>query len=247
MMNTKRYNLILCEGETDQVLIGLYLEALGGWKFKKTDKPLYKENEIVWYSGKNQSVLGIWRVEGNDFSRVMAKISEREKYDAGLDSLVVITDHDDEKAENERVVETFKGFIDCFPETKGSIDRLSANLNFWTEVSYQSSFDENKARMCYLLVPMQEVGALETFMLNALSENNPEQKEVIDQVKRFIKDFESEVYLKSRRDKVKAELGISLSIFNPERIFRIMDELLSQANWAEFDASDKQFSILKEI
>ena len=35
----KKYNsLILCEGETDQALIGSYLEATSGWKYQKKTK-----------------------------------------------------------------------------------------------------------------------------------------------------------------------------------------------------------------
>ena len=99
----------------------------------------------------------------------------------------------------------------------------------------------------YLLVPKDSQGALETFILKAFSEKNENRKQVADQVKAFIQHFSSDVYLKSRREKIKAELGVSLSIFNPDKVFTTMDELLKSVDWHSFDIVNDHFKILCEI
>jgi len=90
-------------------------------------------------------------------------------------------------------------------------------------------------------------GALETFMLDALSEKSPEKKHVVEQSRSFVKGFKSDVYLKKRRERTKAELGVALSAFSPDKVFTTMQELIDSFDWTEFEATDKQFKLLTEI
>ena len=99
----------------------------------------------------------------------------------------------------------------------------------------------------YLLVPLDSVGALETFMMNSLSEQNEEKSNVILQAKEFVKNFSSQVYLRERREKVKAELGVSLSVFSPDKVFTTMKELIDSAHWETFATANTQFERLKEL
>lgn len=118
----------------------------------------------------------------------------------------------------------------------------------WHNIEFIDSFSERRTiRYCYLLVPLDSQGALETFMLNALSENSNEKKEAIRQVRDFVNNFKSNVYLRKRREKVKAELRISISVFDPRKTFYTMRELIESIDWMEFDQTDKQYGILKEI
>ena len=47
--------IVLCEGETDQALIGCYLERVMNWEYMKNEKkvPLPQES-IVWYKKKEK-------------------------------------------------------------------------------------------------------------------------------------------------------------------------------------------------
>ena len=119
--------------------------------------------------------------------------------------------------------------------------------NKWVSVVYDNAFGSTEIRLCYVLVPLTEIGALETFMMNALSEQSTEQRSVILQAKEFVTNFSSEKYLRERREKIKAELGVSLSVFSPDRIFTTMKELLDSVQWSEFDTTNAQFNILKEL
>jgi len=59
--------------------------------------------------------------------------------------------------------------------------------------------------------------------------------------------FKSDVYLKKRRERTKAELGVALSAFSPDKVFTTMQELIDSFDWTEFEATDKQFKLLTEI
>ena len=84
-------------------------------------------------------------------------------------------------------------------------------------------------------------------MLASLSEQAAEKERVITQAKEFVENFKSDVYLRQRREKNKAELGVSLSIFSPDRIFTTMNELIRSVNWVEYQTAQKQFRLLRAI
>lgn len=101
--------------------------------------------------------------------------------------------------------------------------------------------------LCYILVPLKMQGALETFMLNSLAEQASEKDEIIRQASDFINNLKSDVYLTKRREKVKAQLGVSLSVFSPDRVFTTMNELLQSVNWAVFQTAHEQFKALNNL
>lgn len=60
-------------------------------------------------------------------------------------------------------------------------------------------------------------------MLKALCESSDSRHEVADKVHDFVARFNTEskynVFLKRRRDKIKAELGMFVSVINPDKMF----------------------------
>lgn len=241
----KYKGIILCEGETDQALIGTYLESTAGWRFLKSKANLPFRDENVWaYCNKDGQFFGIWQVGGNDFERTLKIVLQGAKQDEIVDNIAIVTDHDDEDAEEVRP----NRILEVVSATLGvEVPKKNEFISRWASVSYENAFGKTRIKICYILVPLTEVGALETFMMNALSEQSPEQRDVIMQAKDFVKHFSSDKYLKGRREKIKAELGVSLSVFSPDRIFSTMKELLDSVQWNEFDTTNEQFNVLKEL
>ncbi len=238
-------SIILCEGETDQALVGCYLEKVAGWMFTRDikDNPFPKE-PISWYMDKDSQNFGIWQVGGNDFSKALKSLFEREKLEHSIDSIVIITDHDDEDAEQGRVTAIQSVIATVLDD---QIIDITVATNAWSIISFRNSFGATKIQFLYLLVPVEEYGALETFMMNALSEQSKEKEHVIEESKAFINEFQSDVYLKQRRDRIKAELGVSLSIFSPDRIFTTMKELIDSVHWEKFEETHRQFDELNRL
>ena len=156
--------LILCEGNTDQILIGSYIENTTNWKYVSAmkSKP-FEEKDINWYQ-KGSDFLGIWECGGYLFKQQIELICKRERLEHEIQNLLIITDHDDSKAESERFEEV-KNDLMCGLE---SDDLGELAINKWTIVHYDSAFGKAFCNVGYLLVPLDKQGALETFMLDAL-------------------------------------------------------------------------------
>lgn len=247
MRNIK--GLILCEGESDQILIGAYLGDIKGWKYvrKNSDKP-FEDEAVTWYTDEQNNLLGIWAVGGCSFIPAIRKIMDYQKLDHKVEKVAVVTDYDDEHAIKERPETIYREIDTVLKVTGFEPEKYLQRPNIWHELCFQDDFSKDvKMDFCYLLVPKDGEGALETFMLKALSEQNSENKEVIEQVRRFLAEFKSDIYLKKRREKIKAELSVSISIFSPERMFDTLKEIIESVDWKEFRATDQQFGVLGEI
>ena len=238
-------SIILCEGETDQALLGCYLEKTAGWSFAKDQKAdLFPLEQVVWYKDGHNNLKGIWQVGGNDFTDAVQKVLDRELLEHQFDHLVIVTDNDDSAEVRERLQEVLKTVAAV---SRGCKLGEECEENQWGSFIIENSFSRSEIQFLYLLVPMQETGALETFMMNSLSEQSEEKRNVIDQSKVFVKGFQSDCYLKQRREKVKAELGVSLSVFSPDRIFTTMKELIDSVEWERFSTTHEQFELLKQV
>lgn len=132
---------------------------------------------------------------------------------------------------------------------KGNI----VNNTEWEQLLLPCAFSEYYLfRFCAKLIPVQEKGALETFIVDMLQNvKDPfmriENKKMIDQVDVFLKNFHSETYLKKRRERIKSRLSVTLSIISPDRTFSTINEILQSIAWDKYDTYNKQFLFLKEI
>lgn len=246
-MNNK-YFLLLCEGETDKILISYYLNKLSGWKyFTSNETPFTDHEEMSWYS-RNTDILGIWPVGGNSFNSTIIEIAEYESYQHSIDKIIIVTDHDSNDEVEKRHNDIYNAICNSFKLNDLDICYFLSNKNQWISIDVVDSFnDTNKIQFCYLLVPDNCQGALENCVLDYLSDNDCDKQKVIKEVKKFIANFDSNVFLKTRRDKIKAELGISFSIFSPDKIFTTMNELLKSIDYCKFDLINSQFSIFKNL
>lgn len=245
----RNINMILCEGETDQVLMGAYIMRTTNWEWWKLKDPPFSKQGIAWYKDKNDSerVMGIWLMGGNDFIPAVREIAKRAKYESSVSKLLIVTDHDDDiDAERERP----EGIYSVLCSELGAQYNLGQySLHEWSTINFTDrSGEKTHMQVYYLLVPADSKGALETFMLNALSEKDEEKKKVIKCAKKFVKFVsEKREYLKSRRDKIKAELGVSLAVFSPDKAFSTMKEIIDSVDWTKFDSTQHQFQVLKQM
>jgi hypothetical protein len=244
-MKNRKYKIILCEGETDQILIGSYLEKIGKWTyFKGKNLPFHKES-INWFTNSEEDFLGIWQVGGNNFTIPLKEVLDLAHLESSIQKLAIITDHDDNDAETVRPSKLLS-VIGKELNTEAAVDLQW--IGQWKSLTFQDSFKAYSViELCYILVPLNMQGALETFMLESLAEQAPEKEGIICQARDFINNIKSNVYLTKRREKVKAQLGVSLSVFSPDRIFTTMDELLKSVNWAEFQTAHEQFKALDNV
>lgn len=152
--------IVLCEGETDQVLISSYLGAARGWKYFRYKNPPFAKEPIRWFKNKRDELLGFWVVEGNSFAGPIKKLLKRLQYESEstIGSIVVVTDHDDSAAEHDRL----QDMLDAIGTTLGTPGVGRGILpNKWYSLTFASRFPGTRdleVRMAYLLVSLNEYG-----------------------------------------------------------------------------------------
>ena len=96
-------------------------------------------------------------------------------------------------------------------------------------------------------VPLTESGALETLLLNALSEDAGNSyiveksrdvvRDLLDNIDKF-----SDSYLSTRREQIKAPLAVFLGVTVPERTFDGMKKMMESIPWDNYQAIREMFA-----
>ena len=239
-------SVILCEGKSDAILLIYYLEKTAGWKFTKSIpdslhiKQRSSNDSLCWYQ-KGQDKLLICSVGGKDnFGKYFKEqILHPMIRSNAFGKLAIVTDRDSRKIE-----EIESGL-------RKEVYPYISNLknNDWTTSEYLDSFEIRNTIDCLLVViPDDCEGALETVLLNAISEN-PYDKNIVDRCRNFVKDIkpEAEKYISSNRLRLKAELSVTWAIQSPQKVFDFIDEEIRSVKWENSALLNRCFCKLVEI
>ena len=218
-------SIILCEGETDQIIIGYYFIMSFGFKPCKklpaaAPKKLSSGNdaEKIYAYSRNDDNLIIWAIGGHDdvFEKALKSILNRNKLNSPVNGvyskICIVTDHDsDEELENfwQRINKCLKDF---------GITRKVQN-NKWVETEQSIDFDDKKIpiNLLGLPVPLDESGALEVLLLNAFNEKE-DNSYIVEKSRNVVNDLLknknkfSKDYLSTRREQIKAPLAVFLPL-----------------------------------
>lgn len=241
-MNT----LILCEGKTDAILLSYYLEKTCRWTHRNAPKSLdIKADEIkgesaYWYHKEDESLL-ICGVGGKDNfgSFFKEKILPAMVDTSAFSKIAVVTDRDDQ--EEQSILDSF-----C-----ASLHPVITNITSddWVTNIYENSFKQN-ASVDFLLVviPADKEGALETLLLEAISEKEYD-KAIVKRSIAYVDEIQpvATEYLHKKRLKLKACLGVTWAIQYPEKIFSFINEQIRSVKWEESQVLDQCFQQLKNI
>ncbi len=244
--------IILCEGETDATLIGLYIEKITEWKYKNLKNPIINipkkfpsGNESVthYFQEDNQKdVLLICSVGGKDkfkyfFEKYLYPMIKTANKVEREYRIALVTDADNRDIND---IET-----DILNQLSLCVKSLSNNV--WKPNSFQGDF-EDIISIDFLLsvIPQDKTGALETVLLDALSENT-EGKVVVDSSIDFINQLPYISYIPTDRLKLKAKLGVVLSVIYPDKVFSQFDQQLQMVDWSESDTLSACFAELINI
>lgn len=239
---------ILCEGKTDAILLSYYMHKVYGWKFDrnterrvKLDLKNKKSGIVSWYKREGRELL-IAGVGGkNCFDSPLESILEINKIDAdeAFEKKVILSDRD--KSEEDSTV--LEEFNKIFNKYCGEIKLIN---NGWSGFHMKDGFGSAiQVDVASIIVPFEKEGALETFLLDALSEE-VDLEYIVRKSRDFIKTIESK-YLRSDRLKLKAELGVTLAIMSPEKVFTPLDDIFKEINWEKYSSIQKSFSILGDL
>lgn len=242
--------IILCEGETDLILISYYLEKTKGWVYNSDPKGLrlnFTEQENMAacnYQNKNNDELLICAVGGKDnfgnfFNDNLRKPILRSNAGETEYKIALVTDKDDF---------TIKKIENAITEELSPIIQNVEN-NVWKQNQVEADLGA-KVNIQFLLtvIPEENEGALETVLMEALAKDDYDAN-IIHKSGEFIFGLESEAdrYIHENRLKLKAQLGVAFSIFNPEKTFSLFKERLVSVKWEESQVLAECFEKLIEI
>ena len=242
--------IIMCEGETDLILISYYLEKVKGWVYTGTPKGLTvnftrQENKAACnYQNSNKDELLICAVGGKDnfgnfFNEHLKKPIMRSNAGETEYRIALVTDRDDfsvEEIENSASKELYPT-IKKIKNNAWQSNKVDADLGAKVSIDF-----------LLVVIPKENHGALETVLMDALS-NDAYDANIIKKSKQFISDIQPDAdrYIRENRLRLKAQLGVAFSIFNPEKTFSLFKERLVSVKWEKSEVLAKCFEKLIEI
>lgn len=187
--------LILCEGETDAILLSYYLGRVSGWQYSKKGPSgleirATSHNESVNWYWKGNDYLLICAVGGKDnFGRFYnEKIKTPLLETNAFGRISIVTDRDNREISD---IEVSAAAALKMPHTE-------MKNNQWVNCNYTDSFGMKKTLEALLVViPNEQQGALETAMLAAISENEYDRN-IVEKTRIFSNQMRTEASRLSR-------------------------------------------------
>lgn len=242
-------SIIICEGGTDLALIQYFMEKVNNWEYKDNKKEI-KSFKNVKNFVKDSNKLSIASCGGcGDIPKQFEAVIERNTFSASddekFDNIIIISDKDELQT-----VSHFENKLkDILSKNNIKIEFIDINNNRWINLKCLNGKQQQiNFRILLLIIPFEETGALETFLLNSIAKNNPYDKKIIDQSNRFVDSVDKENrYLNKRRYKTKAKFDVYFSIRTPLEQFEERRNILRNIPWEEYEVIQNCFKKLKEI
>lgn len=235
-------NIILCEGVTDFTLLQYYMRKVYSWD--DFGPAVYRfNNEKSRTLKKNNGYLTIASVGGvsciKEAFEELLDINEMDNpmdHNAAFDRVLIFTDHDEK---------------DTFEEWKRNVKDICIRRNYtivneddlifdYTDKSLQTRRVEIKL----VIIPFNEEGALETFLLNSIANNDNYDKQIIEEGNMFIDNVDKNSrYLKSRRLRLKAKFDVYFSIRTSTKQFAERADILKGIAWEQYIDCNSVFNV----
>lgn len=231
--------LILCEGESDAILLSYYLQRTCGWKNGNAPAGLnikvQKDNQSAYWYKNGQDNLLICGVGGKDnFGNFFdERIYNPQVKTNAFQKIAIVVDRDD------RDIISIQNSMRS--KMKGLVPRFQNRQ--WLSSTYRDAFGQEKTiESLLLIIPTEREGALETLLLDAISSNSYD-KFIVDSCKEFVDGIEPNArkYISSNRLRLKAYLSTTWAIQSPEKMFRFINEQINSVKWEAYDILNECF------
>ena len=158
--------------------------------------------------------------------------------------IVIITDRDEAETE----LNFIQQMKDALNEYSVICDNELEN-DRWIKYKMPTEIKE-EVEFAFLLfiIPFEQNGAMETFLLDAVGENDPYDKHVIDKCIAFVEDIDPQKrYLSSRRHITKAKFDTYFSIRTPVEQFAERQNILKNVDWENYTKIQTAFHKLGDL
>ena len=242
-------SIILCEGSTDFILLQYYMRKMYAWEDDKSKTGNWgKKIRRFRTFSKGESFLSIGGCGG--CSRIIPAFDyllERNSISAGhenFDNIVIITDRDEVGTENEftqDIKDTLKKY------QISNIDEVCNNK--WVSCQYYNGQGRKcEVRILLLVIPFEETGAMETFLLNAIAASDEYDAKIIGKCNEFVDKIDIEKrYLTKRRYITKSKFDVYFSVRTAAEQFVERQNLLLNVPWEKYTKIQENFEKLGDL
>ena len=236
-------SVILCEGSTDFVLLQHFMRRTYQWEYKSNKQiniagqsarecTLQKDDNtvsIIGCGGCNRLIPCL------NYELMLNSVSALGE---AYDKIVIITDRDEVLTEQE-FSEQIEYQIKVY---NGKYSGLITN-NEWMEFSFINGYgDELKTKLLMLVIPFEETGAMETFLLNAIAEQDEYDKYIINQCNAFVDNVDNQrKYLNKRRYITKAKFDVYFSVRTSAEQVNERRNIIKNVSWVKYPLIQKSF------
>lgn len=245
-------NIILCEGSTDYFLLQYYMREAYQWIDDTSIQngilkmPKQRSRNLT----KNSDILTIMAVGGcsqigNGLRTVLNKnyLSPPNLSDV-YNKIVIVTDRDE--------VGTEQTFIQTLQQVLSEYNITTTTPitnNTWLPYSMQNQVGITiDFSILLLIIPFEENGAMETFLLNAIADKDSYDKTIIEQCNQFVDQIDPEKrYLTSRRYITKAKFDTYFSVRTPVEQYTERQSIVKNVKWEEYNHIQTAFQKLGEL
>ena len=243
-------SLILCEGITDFTLLQYFMIEVYGWHECSPQERLPKnslERSRTLKKGKNKLVIG----SCGGCSKILSKLDKFLKQNKWavnseefFDKFVIVTDRDELSTEKEFI----ESLDDKLQEYDIELEQKIEN-DKWISYSYINDIGESHdSEILLLMIPFEDTGAMETFLLNTIKSKDYYDGQIIDKGNEFVDHIDKEKrYLKHRRDITKAKFDVYFSVRTSATQFGERQNILRGIEWKEYLSIQKCFNKLKDL
>ncbi len=245
-------SIIICEGSTDYFLLQYYMREAYHWNDDKgcqsgiLKMPEQKSRNLI----KNSDILTIMASGGcSRLCQGLKMVLERNYFSRPdlsdvYHKIVVITDRDE--------IGTEQNFIHQVQQTLNEYsikqDLCLAN-NVWIQCKMNNQTEQDALFSILLMViPFDENGAMETFLLNAVKAEDSYDKKMIENCSSFVEQIDpAGKYLTTRRYVTKAKFDTYFSIRTPVEQFAERQKILKNVRWEQYTGIQNAFQKLGEL
>lgn len=243
-------SIIICEGETDFVFLQHFMIKVNGWIDKKQKpNPSFSSsvsNSLSRDFIKNSDMLTIISCGGcGNIKTVFEEITRKNQNEISDDErylkVVILTDNDEPSIEAKIVSE--------LNDVSGNAAQIANNK--WSDLTFiDATKNQFNTELLLLIIPFDENGALETFLLNSISKNDSYDAEIIKKANKFVDNADPRSkYLNHRGFITKAKLYAYFSVRIEPTVnqFRQRQDIIKSIPWEEYENIRECFRELRKL
>lgn len=228
-------SIIICEGSTDSVLLQYFLRKAYSWEDTKdrvslsnrfkTFRKLEKEGRTLCIGGSG----GVGQIkEKLDY---ILELNSLAADDEEYDKIIVLTDRDEIDTEADFCMD-----IQRIMSERNIQVRQAIKNDEWVSCKMKNGQGKEIAvDFLLLVVPFEQTGAMETFLLSAIEENDGYDKKIIASGNSFVDSVDPEKrYLTKRRHITKAKFDVYFSVRTAAEQFVERQNILKNMPWEKY-------------